>query len=120
MRINTTFRTPGVQAGLKRMGVATVVASALSGSPAKADLIAYWDFNTPNAFGATIDVRAGHPGQFLGGAALTPDAQGHTGAAGDRAARFGTAAQRIQVVDATFLNPTAATDAMSISLWIKE
>jgi hypothetical protein len=105
---------------LQRFSLLSALAAAGMGSvgTGHAELIAFWDFNTSSPLNVTIDVRAGKPGQFLAGAALSPDAGGRTGAAGDKAARFG-ANQRIQVLDATFLNATAATDIMSVSLWIK-
>lgn len=87
--------------------------------PSRAELIAYWDFNSPIPYNVTVDKRGGHPGNVLGGAVLTPDAEGRSGMIGDRAARFGVAAQRIHVRDAAFLNVAGTANAMSASFWIK-
>ena len=87
---------------------------------ASADLVAWWDFNTAPAGGVVPDQRAGLAPRVLGGAAQTPDAEGRTGAAGDRAMRFGVAQQRLHLTDASYFTAAAATNTLSVSYWIRQ
>lgn len=88
-------------------------------SSVRADLVAYWEFNGTTPYGLSVDTRAGLAPQLLGGAAHTADAGGRTAAAGDRAVAFGTAQQRLHLLDASYFNNVAAADVMSVSFWIK-
>src|SRR5436190_16044330 len=115
--MKTTFPTCSVaRGGLNQLCLATLLAGCTA--TAKADLIAFWNFNAGSP-SLCVDVRAGHPGTLLDGAVLTPDAQGRTGAAGDRALRLGIGAQRMRVPNVEFLKAATDIDAMSVSLWIR-
>jgi hypothetical protein len=102
-----------------RFGLLATLA-AVSLSPAKADLVAFWDMNTPGINGVQPDIRAGLPARLLGGAVLTGDTEGRTGLAGDKAARFGTAAQRLHYADNGYFTAAAAGNTLSVSFWIKQ
>lgn len=90
----------------------TILASA------KAELVAWWDFNQPASTGIVVDQRGGQPAMVLGGAVITPDGQGKSGTLGDRAARFGVGNQRLQNIGTYFLSSFADNQA-SVSFWIK-
>ncbi len=93
--------------------------TAVSLSTARADLVAFWDMNTPGNSGVQPDVRAGLAARLLGGAVLTGDGEGHTGLAGDRAARFGTAGQRLYYPDNGYFTAAASGNVLSVSFWVK-
>lgn len=81
--------------------------------------MAYWDFDDPvSVGGASVDVRGGQAARLLGGAAFTPDAEGRTGLAGDKAMRFGTGSQRLHVISNFFTSHFAGNEA-TVSFWIK-
>lgn len=105
--ISTTLR-PALVAGL-----------AAIPSLSRADLIAFWDFNSATPYGVSVDSRAGLAPRLLGGAALTPDAGGRSGAAGDMAMRFGTAQQRLHLTNASYFDAAGANDVMSVTFWIR-
>jgi len=88
---------------------------------ARADLVALWDMNSPGINGVQPDIRAGLPARLLGGAVLSADGEGRSGAAGDRAARFGTANQRLHLVENSgYFTTAAAGNVLSVSFWIKQ
>ena len=87
---------------------------------ASAELVAWWDFNQPVAYNRSVDLRAGLAARVLGGAAITGDAEGRSGSAGDRAARFGVASQRLHLTDASYFTSAASGNVMSVSFWIKQ
>ena len=68
----------------------------------------------------TKDVVHSYVGTFGGGSAYTPDAGGHTGRAGDRAADFGNGTGPVHVKDASFLNALSTNDEMSFVFWLKK
>jgi len=79
-----------------------------------------WSFTVPPS---TLDKIHSYVGLILGSAVITPDKGGHTGAAGDKALDLGPPGGNIPSVlipDASFLNATAADNAMTFSLWIKK
>ena len=83
------------------------------------ELVAYWDFDDPVSAGnASVDERGGQAAQLLGGAAFTPDAEGRTASVGDKAMRFGTGNQRLQVISNFFTSHFAGNEA-TVSFWIK-
>jgi hypothetical protein len=94
----------------------------VNGSANLPELAAFWDFNQVSTNSLAVDSRAGLAARILGGATQTPDATGRSGLPGDRAMRFGTAAQRLHVPapDAGYFTSVAAADAMSVSFWIKQ
>jgi hypothetical protein len=70
----------------------------------------------------TLDKLHGYYAQIRGSAAISADKGGHTGKTGDTALDFGTNTAVLAsalVPDASFINPTASNDVMSVSLWIK-
>lgn len=107
-RLLSTTLLPSLVAGL-----------AAIPSLSRADLIASWDFNSATPYGVSVDSRAGLAPRLLGGAALTPDAGGRSGAAGDKAMRFGTAQQRLHLANASYFDATGANDVMSVTFWIR-
>ncbi len=89
---------------------------------ARASLIAYWDFNS--ASGSTVTDVSGNgiTGTMSGGAALTADAGGHSGAAGDRAIDLtgDNNAQDRMTVTSTQLTPyNPGTSSFSVSFWVR-
>jgi hypothetical protein len=94
----------------------------VNGSANLPELAAYWDFNQLSTNSLAVDSRAGLAARILGDAAQTSDAAGRSGLPGDRAMRFGTAAQHLHVPapDAGYFTGVAAADAMSVSFWIKQ
>jgi hypothetical protein len=84
--------------------------------------------NTVTAQGAfktdnySLDKLHAYYAQIRTGSALTADKGGHTAQAGDTALDFGTGpvATAALIPDASFLNPTASNDVMSVSVWIKK
>ncbi len=67
---------------------------------------------------STKDKVASRVGVFRGGSTFTPDGLGHTGQAGDRSVDFGMGTGPVYVQDATFLNPLAQNDEMTVALWV--
>jgi len=70
----------------------------------------------------TLDKLHSYYAKIRSGSALTPDKGGHTGQAGDNALDFGPGdfVQAGEIPDATFLNGPAASDMISISVWVKK
>ncbi len=70
----------------------------------------------------SLDKLHSYYAQIRSGSSLTPDKGGHTGQAGDTALNFGTGSiiTAALVPDASFLNPSASNDVMTVSLWIKK
>ena len=85
-----------------------------------ADLVAHWDFNQSTPYGVAVDTRAGLAPRLLGGAAVTADGAGRSGSVGDRAMKFGTAAQRLFLADASYFTAAAAGNVLSVSFWIRQ
>ena len=76
-------------------------------------------FEIPNY---TLDKLHGYYAQIRGSASITPDKGGHTLKAGDTALDFGinTANPASALIpDATFLNPSASNDVLTVSTWIR-
>ena len=70
----------------------------------------------------SIDKVGARTGVFRNSAHFSPDAEGHTGTAGDRAADLGTAASNpgpVYVADGAFFNTAAANDEISVAFWTK-
>ncbi|HEY5913686.1 MAG TPA: sugar-binding protein [Verrucomicrobiae bacterium] len=69
-----------------------------------------------------LDKLHSYYAQIRSGSALTPDRGGHTGQAGDTALDFGNGAIVTAglIPDASFINPTASNDMISVSLWVKK
>ena len=82
--------------------------------------MAWWDFNQPESYSRTVDVRAGLAAKLLGGAVISGDAEGRSGSAGDRTARFGIGAQRLHLTDASFFTGAASGNVLSVSFWVKQ
>lgn len=98
----------------------TAAASFLAPAAARADLVAWWSFDSPPSGGVVTDSRAGLPGQLLAGAAITDPSQGRSGTASDRASRFGVGNQRIYVGNAGYFTDAAASNILSVSFWIRQ
>jgi hypothetical protein len=79
---------------------------------------AQWSFSVAPY---TRDVLHGYIGAIEGPAFFSPNGGGHTGKPGDYAINFGEsgAGTSVRVADGGFLNLAAASDVMSISLWVK-
>ena len=114
LRIRGTTNTSGERFIIDRVSV--------TGSATPNDLVASWDFNAAPVATLAVDSRAGLAARVLGGATLTPDAAGRSGLPGDRAMRFGTAAQRLHVPapQGAYFTGVAAADRMSVSMWIRQ
>lgn len=86
-----------------------------------ANLVALWNFNDASNPDVAVDVVGSRTGQVLGGAAYTPDGQGRSGQAGDRAMDFGTtsANQHVNVPNAQWLNHATALDQVTVAFWQK-
>jgi len=68
----------------------------------------------------TLDTVASRLGALTGGSLFTPNAGGHTGAAGDYAIDFGRAASGpVYVETGNFLNAATAEDGITIAFWVK-
>ena len=69
----------------------------------------------------TVDLLHGYVGAIKGPAFFSSAGGGHTGKPGDYAINFGEAGvdTSVHVADGSFLNLAAASDVMSISLWVK-
>ncbi len=78
-----------------------------------------WSFEVAEYKGPIKDKVAGREGLLFGTAAQTADKGGRTGATGDYGLDFGKATGSINVLDASFVNPAAATDKLSVSFWQK-
>ena len=71
----------------------------------------------------TLDKLHGYYAQIRGSATITPDKGGHTGQAGDTSLDFGVPIGNpasALIPNASFLNPTASNDVMTVSVWIKK
>ena len=100
----------------KLIHATTLAALGLSQSMLASDLIAFWSFDTI-ADGYAVDDQAGNAGILLNGAQYTNEGTGRSGSGSDRAMLFGNGQHRMQVTDASFLNVTGTTNAISISFW---
>ena len=79
--------------------------------------IAEWSFTV----NATVDKLHSYPGLIISPAKRTPNAGGHTGAAGDYAIDLGTSGNAgVLVPDASWLNDATVDDALTFSMWIKK
>jgi len=69
----------------------------------------------------SLDKLHGYYAQIRSGSVITPDKGGHTLQAGDTALDFGpgTTTTAALIPDASFLNPPASNDLMTISIWSK-
>jgi len=77
-----------------------------------------WDFTTSDYVKDTVHQ---YIGLFKGTTVLTDDKGGHTGAAGDRAVDFGKSGNNYVLnEDASWLNPAAANDTVTVSFWAKK
>jgi hypothetical protein len=82
-----------------------------------------WTFVTP---ATTLDKLNSYPAMMLGRVAISADAGGRTGVAGDRSADYGTAggaAPALLGTDPAFLsavNAAMATDTLTVSFWQKK
>ncbi len=82
-------------------------------------LFAYWDFNVPSAL-ATLDAINALEGELLNGAVISDDAEGSSGAAGDRALRLGDlGTETVRVTNTTLFNALAGQDVLTVSFWQK-
>src|SRR5204863_1646160 len=88
-------------------------------APGATFLLAYWPFNDASNPAIARDTVIGLPGNNTG--AYTPDGQGHTGLAGDRAILFDTTIgnQSVDVTDGGFMNLATGGDSITISYWQK-
>jgi hypothetical protein len=78
-----------------------------------------WSFEVATYGGPTLDKVASRPGLLFGTAKNSDDRGGRTGAAGDRALELGNGTGSVNVLDASFINATAATDKLSVAFWQK-
>jgi len=78
-----------------------------------------WSFEVAAYTGPVLDLVQGYPAYLFGDAAITADASGHTGAAGDSALDTGVNAGVAYVPDATFLNTATGDDTLSVALFAK-
>lgn len=76
-----------------------------------------WSFTVQAYRGPTKDKVASRSGLITGNSNYSADRGGHSGQAGDYAMDLAGA---ILVPDATFANPAAAADELSVSLWTKK
>lgn len=106
--------------GMKSLRLASLLLVLLSITRASAELVAWWSFSTNSPYGVSVDARSGLPLRLRGGATISPDGTGFTSAPGDRAARFGTGAQRMHLTDASPLTPRFTGNAVSASFWIRQ
>jgi hypothetical protein len=81
-------------------------------------LFSYWDFNTPSDT-ATLDVVNAIEGTLMG-AVISDDAEGQSGAAGDRALRMGDlGTETVKVENVELFNVVAGQDVLTVSFWQK-
>ena len=79
---------------------------------------AYWDFDDASDTENVTATEGGHVGELLEAAAFTPDGEGRSGQAGDRAMDFGAANDSsAMVADGEFLNAFAVVDQMTVVFW---
>jgi hypothetical protein len=78
-----------------------------------------WSFDVAEYRGPTLDKVQGNPGLIFGTANYTADKGGKTGATGDYAMDFPNAGGAINVINAGFANPAAATDKLTVAYWQK-
>ncbi len=95
---------------------------SLSAGPAQAQLVAYWDFDS--ATGSTVTDVSGNnlTGTMGGGAALSADAGGFTGEAGDRSLDLGgdnNAQDMMTVTPEQFTPFNPGAGDFSVSFWVK-
>ncbi len=108
-----TYKPSGLLASLS-----THTVSLTYPDPSGAATTLEWAFEVTTYGGPILDEVAGRPGLVFGNATQTADQGGRTGAAGDFGMDF-VGAGSINVLDASFINPAAATDKLSVSLWQK-
>lgn len=86
-----------------------------SSQPAKL-VIAHWDFNDTSTLTKSIDSIGKNTGTLLDGASFSANGEGHTGLAGDHALDLGDtkASQRMETIDAAFLNAAASNNSLTI------
>ncbi|MGE3311556.1 MAG: LamG-like jellyroll fold domain-containing protein, partial [Limisphaerales bacterium] len=109
-----TYAPAGLLASLSTHTVALTYPDP-SGAPTTLE----WSFEVTSYGGPVVDKVAARPGLVFGAAKQTADQGGRTGAAGDYGMDFPNGTGSINVLDASFVNPTAATDKMSVALWQK-
>ena len=99
------------------LGSSPISASSIPGNGS--GLLAYWDFDDSSNPGRSLDRLADRVGDFEGGATFTANGDGRSGQSGDHALDLGTTAagQRMQSVETTWLEGTAAKDTLTVSFW---
>jgi hypothetical protein len=85
------------------------------------NLIAFWNFNDAGNAEETTDEIHGFVGHLEMGAAYSPDQEGRTGMAGDRAMDFGfdSAMQLVRIENPVWANAAAINDQLTVVYWQK-
>ena len=79
-----------------------------------------YSFKTILYNGVTKDVVTGVDALLIAAANYGANGSGATGATNDYAVNLATAGGYVQVLDASFLNPAAAKDELSVAIWVKK
>jgi hypothetical protein len=105
---------------LRRVAIALSAGTIVLAQTARAQIIAYWDFNDASNPTQVVDKVNGHVGLLTNNPTFTASGGGFSGQPGDRALNFGNngANRAIRCTDvADALNAAAALDQVTVTFW---